>query len=143
MSRTRPRLLLAAAIGILAACPPPASAHASHALCNGSSGVSALNQYCEDIPGARGGSTPAPGQPSVATSLPPRAVAQLTKSPARSKRAELLGLPAAADRVAIRTDLPAPSVAASAPWLFIAILGAILVLAIGLLAARRRRPAAP
>jgi hypothetical protein len=136
VSRTRLWLILGVC-GISVATPVSASAHGSHALCAGSPTVSALNQYCEDIPGARGGSTPVPGQPSVATSLAPRTVAKLSKSPAHSKRAELLGLPAAAQRVPIRVQQSSASIAAasaSAPWLIIAILAATL-LGVGLLAA--------
>jgi hypothetical protein len=131
----RPRLLLMllGMFGVLGL-PATAAAHSPGSGCGAASAVSALNQYCEDIPGARGPSTPLPGQPSLAAARP-RPILAAVK---RSHRGELLELPAADAHVPI----PAAHITFSAgtpPWSLIAILAAIL-LAILLIALHRRRP---
>jgi hypothetical protein len=54
-----------------------------------SGSVSALNQYCEQIPSAAGGKTPGPGTPAVGNSVPgltPRAIALSASSSQTSVR---------------------------------------------------------
>ncbi len=78
------------AVLTLGACP--AFAAQPGAACVGPPSVSAINQYCETIPGATGAHTSGPGTPAVSTTLPRRVVQRLTAS----GHARLVALPAAA-----------------------------------------------
>jgi hypothetical protein len=81
-------LLLAALIAA------PAAHAAGGGGCAGPSTVSALNQYCENIPGPTGGHSPRPGAPALAGALPPSVLHRILKAPAASTRRRLLTLPA-------------------------------------------------
>ena|SRR5437588_8029335 len=103
---------------------------------------SALNQYCETIPGATGAKPPTARTPVLATSLP----TGLRRQIARGTRRVLLGLPAHQPRnpVPATSNVSKTSTSSLPLWLFLA-LGAV---AMALTAAavgdrRRRRRAAP
>ncbi len=107
--------------------------------CAGPPTVSALNQYCENIPAATGGRPPLPGSPALAGSLPRSIVRQLLRAGPQSTRRKLLRLPAGIPPVA-------PGGAGTAePWsLSLPLIVAVIAVALGLTAAaatrRRRRP---
>jgi hypothetical protein len=73
-----------------------------------SSTSSAINQYCENIPSATGGSTP-PGTvgPSVGTTLPPSGVRAYRHLPAaeRKRARRLLSLPAPTTSVPVTSSI--------------------------------------
>jgi hypothetical protein len=112
---------------------------------------SALNQYCETIPGTGGGQVPGAGERSLSGVLPHSVIAKIlvgTRTPAagsprhRERAAELLSLPAPAHyRARAAGSAAQPTAAATVPlstWA-IAIVAALLVaLAGGTLVARRR-----
>ena len=105
---------------------------------------SAVNQYCEDIPSASGGSTPpaagTPG-PVLGATLPRSAVRAFGHLPARTqKRArKLLSLPAAGTSVPVTAAIGVHKSAWSLPTGVILALLAIAVGAVAVAAARRRR----
>lgn len=69
---------------------PIADARAAAGSCVGS--ASAINQYCEDIPGPGGSQPLGPGSPMLGSSLPPRTAARIARV---ISRRWLLVLPAA------------------------------------------------
>jgi hypothetical protein len=73
----------------------PALAAHGRAGCGAPAG-SAINQYCEALPSATGRSQPHVGSPSVANTLPPRTVHQLSDGTPAAQ--QLLTLPAAHKR---------------------------------------------
>ena len=136
------------AVLTLGACP--ALAAQPGAACAGPPSVGAINQYCENIPGATGGHPSGPGTPAVSSSLPRRVVKRLTAT----GHARLLALPAAvtSSTPSRRGRAPSPvrpqqsgiSAAASTDPLspFILLLVALIALTLALMAAaliRRRR----
>lgn len=101
---------------------------------------SALNEYCETIPAARGGQTPNLGLPSVAATLPSRVAKQLEAT--KSARHALATLPAPAHRPRAQSSRPvAVSTATTSAlplWLILAMLALALAL-VGVAGARWRR----
>lgn len=147
------RLAFVLATAILFASPGAAMAGA------GSSGTgtscaanapSAVNQYCEDIPGATGGHQLGPGDVGLASVLPPavrRALAASTTGPTRQG---LLGLPAPKSHARLKsaaTRQTGTSEIAGGGWsLFgglLLVLGVIALLAIATMTAKRLRRTAP
>jgi hypothetical protein len=128
-------------LGVLAFTAVPARAAQSAGTCAGPPTVSALNQYCENVPGAAGGHTPGPGTPALATTLPPRVVRQLAStSPAHAANTRLLALPAP---TAHRRSLPvlaAVRTNALSPFLvLILVLVALTLVLVGIATTRRHR----
>jgi hypothetical protein len=111
--------------------------------CNGQT-VSAVDEYCEQIPGAAGGGGTGPGTPQLASTLPAKLVARLAANPALRP---LLRIPAPAHS---RPIAPPASFAGGQPtstsspwrWIVIALVALALVIA-ALDVARRRRRRAP
>jgi hypothetical protein len=133
MSARRQLTMVAAALLALA---PAARAAGAGASCAGPQTISALNQYCENIPGAAGGHTPYPGAAALAGQLHGRALHGMRSG----TRRKLLALPAA-----VRL-LPRPgSAATDALGMSMPLLLALLAVAIalGATAAHRRRHPRP
>jgi hypothetical protein len=114
--------------------------------CTGPQTVSALNQYCENLPGAAGGQTPGPGTPALSSSLPPRLIRSIAKRGGAPTASKLLRLPARGPRpthaLGSRPSVAVPAGHASAGSLvlpFLLILLAIGAAIVGAARARRRR----
>jgi len=143
------RLMLAFAIsaamlGSGAAAAQAASAAQPGASCNNTS--SAINQYCEDLPSASGGSPP-PGtpMPALGATLPLSAVRAYNHLPAKArKRArKLLSLPAPAASVRVNASISTHKSAWSLPfWIVLAII-AIAAACLAAVARRRRDRTGP
>ena len=122
-------------------CVPVARASDAGQGCAGPSTISALNQYCENIPSATGARPPLPGSPALAGSLSRSIVREVLRAGPQSTRRKLLRLPAGAGPIA-----PAPgSVGAADLWsLSLPLIVAMVAIAVGLatIAAgrRKRRP---
>jgi hypothetical protein len=113
--------------------------------------VSAVNQYCEDIPSASGPRASGPGAPILASSLPRRAAQRLAGAAAgapagrvapreaRKARAHvaLLSLPAPGARVPL-SGSPATNDASPFSWLIAVLAGVALALAAAAIVRRRR-----
>jgi hypothetical protein len=136
--------ILFACIGVLL---PAGGARAAGASCVGS--ASAINQYCEDVPGAGGSQPLGPGSPTLGPTLPRRTIRRVVRV---SGGRWLLALPAAtvkpggqAERVlGARGSTNPAGRSPSAPSLSSLALPVILVMlgiaaALGLLAFARRR----
>ncbi len=107
--------------------------------CAGPPTVSALNQYCENIPAATGARPPLPGSPALATVLPHGIARRILKSAPDSARRKLLRLPAGA------RPIPPHGAGAADPWsLSLPLVVMLLLVGLGLTATaaarRRRRP---
>ena len=102
---------------------------------------SALNQYCETLPNAKGPQVPKPGTSALATALPARlahGIAQGRGKQARARR-ELLRLPAA-PRTPVRVAFGGADTGSALPlWLIVALASLALALIAAAMARRRRR----
>jgi hypothetical protein len=79
---------------LLAFTAAPAQAAQGVKACIGPSSASALNQYCENIPTATGGSTPgAPGTSGLGTMLPAQVSRRIQATSAGDPRRKLLAIP--------------------------------------------------
>jgi hypothetical protein len=110
---------------------------------------SALNQYCEVIPGASGAKPPTSGTPTLAGSLPARTVQKIARV---ADRRVLLSLPAPAKRTVVRGTSNGgvaqvvrdargsvkPASSTLPAWLFAVLAALALVLLAATLATRRR-----
>jgi hypothetical protein len=101
--------------------------------------VSALNQYCENVPAATGGKPPAPGTPAVAAGLAPRIARQIASTRHQSPVRKLLTLPAAGPTHQLEGSAQAGSGGSGIPLLLILVLIAIAVALIGTAVQRRRQ----
>ena len=122
-------------------CVPVARAWTPGQSCAGPPTVSALAQYCENVPSATGGRPPLPGSPALAGALPRSIVRAILRAGPQSTQRKLLRLPAGTRPVQ-------PTGASTAdPWgLSLPVIAALLVVGLGLAAtaaARRRRPPHP
>ncbi len=108
---------------------------------------SALNQYCDSIPGATGSQSPQAGTPSVASTLPRAAVNRIARvgSASGGRRARvrarhrhvLLSLPAAGPRAALPTTRAAISGGGLLPpWLLLTLIGVAVAMIAATLRAR-------
>jgi hypothetical protein len=129
--------ILGVALG-LAIMPAPAWAHGGPGgACAGPPSVSAINQYCEDIPSATGATTPLPGTPALQGSLPARVVRAIEHAPANSPVRRLLRLPASRRARSVLVLRPAAtSSSLLALWLALAL---VALVALMVAAAQRRR----
>lgn len=107
---------------------------------------SALNQYCETIPGSSGPHHPQAGAPAVARTLPAStlrrletAIAQTQNRVARHARRKLLSLPAPTVHHPLPVRQAHISTGSPIPWWLIALLIALAVAMTGLAVARWRR----
>jgi hypothetical protein len=147
-------VICSSAPGALAA-PPHHHHHRVSALggtCQGS--ASAIAQYCEEIPGARGGHPPGPGTPTLSVALPPAAVRRLTQAP---RLWPLLRIPAAgappsgrghlsgiAREATLSGSTPGATVDTASVWTpMLLVLAGIALLLGGVAALRRWRLAGP
>jgi hypothetical protein len=101
--------------------------------------VSALNQYCENVPAATGGKPPAPGAPAVAVGLAPKIARQIASTGHQSPQRKLLTLPAAGPTHPLQGTAQAGTGGSGVPLLLILVLAAIAVALIGTAARRRRQ----
>jgi hypothetical protein len=104
---------------------------------------SALNQYCETVPGAVGGQPPRAGTPALATMLPARvarAIELSTGAPGRARRA-LLRLPAPAGNnpQSIASSAVAAGGAGFPLWLVLVMVATATAMAALAFTDRRRR----
>jgi hypothetical protein len=111
---------------------------------------SAINQYCENIPSATGGSLPPPGTPGPAaatlgTALPQSAVRRYQHLPAAAqKRArKLLALPAPAASVPLSASISTRKSAWSLPTGLLVAMVAMAIAGAGAAIARHRRRTGP
>jgi len=88
-------LLVAVAGAAPASAAATRAAAGAGAMCAGPQTVSALNQYCENVPTAGGGQSPGPGTPALSSALPPRVAGAITRRHGPSVTRKLLALPAA------------------------------------------------
>ncbi|HWF56305.1 MAG TPA: hypothetical protein VG223_16825 [Solirubrobacteraceae bacterium] len=114
--------------------PAGALAASAGAACSGHANVSALNQYCEDIPSATGPNAPAPGTP--AAQLPASVVRRIVASDRRSPDRKLLRLPGGGPRHPLGA---VASTTGSSSLLLILVLVAVAVALAAAAAARRRQ----
>lgn len=127
----------------------PAFAAGTHSGCNAPAG-SAISQYCETIPTAGGKQTPHVGSPSIAKTLPHRAVRTLSAAPTPVR--SLLSIPAPQARAHARihghrvggSAHHSLRAASTSLWsisfpVAIVLLGVALALGLIALAQRRRR----
>jgi hypothetical protein len=106
---------------------------------------SALNQYCETLPSAKGPQVPGPGTPAVATTLPARLARGIARGRGRrpQDRRALLRLPAA-PRPQLRVAFGSAEPGSGLPlWLILALSGLALALIATGVRHRRRRPPPP
>ncbi len=135
MGRLRHSLILLGVLALWAGGAAPAALAAGG--CGGPAD-SALNQYCETIPTARGGQLPRAGLPGLAATLAPRVLRQLEQTGGLHRRAalrKLLSLPSPDRRqpTSSRAEISADS---SLPlWLIVVLAATALAL---LLAAANR-----
>jgi hypothetical protein len=144
--RSRNLIVLVLPLAVLAGTASPAAArHHSLGGCGAPAG-SAINEYCDVIPSQSGGSAPKVGNPSVATTLPPRIVRAIEAGPSAQRK--LLTLPAAHKRTKrhkLRTAAlvgPATSVW-SLSLTLILILAALALALVAIAFERRRRQRTP
>lgn len=116
----------------------PAHAGVLGGACVGPPSVSAVNQYCENVPAATGGKPAAPGSPAVAATLTPRIARQIASTPHQSPARKLLTLPAAGPTHPLQGSVQAGS-GSGVPLLLILVLIAIAVALIGTAIQRRRQ----
>jgi hypothetical protein len=112
----------------------------------GDGSISALNEYCEQIPAAPGGQTPALGSPALANGLAAARGMSASASPAshvtRAARRRLRSLPAPIRSRPIAGSISDPGILSQSLTLIFILI--VLVIALGGLAyerRRRRRPA--
>jgi hypothetical protein len=144
MSR-RLRTAILAAVLIGASCTP-AAAHFVPGCANPAD--SALNQYCDTVPNAKGPQVPKPGTPAVATALPARLVRGVAHGRGQQAQARrrLLGLPAgprAPIRVAFGSSDSSGISSGLPPWLILALAALALALIATRIRHRRRRGSSP
>lgn len=117
---------------------------------------SALNQYCETVPGTGGGQVPGAGARPLAAVLPHSLIAKIVARTAagagsaggRARAAALLSLPAPVHdgRQAVASSSPRarPAAAATVPlstWAIAIVAALLLALGVGSIVARRRSAA--
>jgi hypothetical protein len=140
-------LLLLPVVALLAAPPALAARHRPLGACGAPAG-SAINEYCDAIPSATGGTVPHVGSPSVATTLPKPIARAISAGPSAGRK--LLTLPAAGKphkphkrkvRIASLSG-PATSIW-SLSLILILILAAIALGLVAIAVERRRRRTPP
>ena len=157
--RTVGPLAFAVIVGLLVS---PAGATATSCINGSTPGDSAINQYCETIPGSAGPQAPQAGSPTVSTTLPSRLIRALTArgyapvggdlstgsrdaarrsaGTTRAARERLLTLPAPAVPTGhLHLSAASTSVWAPITALLIALAGITVVLAGAMAAVRGRR----